>query len=130
YKILNGKQSFQNDQDENSEFKSNFITNCEQVKSLLGLVKKVSVTNANVLITGESGTGKGVLAQHIHEISNRKDAPFLTVNCAAIPSDLMESELFGYTPGSFTGASKDGKIGLVEAADSGTLFLDEIGELS
>lgn len=129
YEILNEKQQTEFTENKD-EFKSNFITNCETVKSTLKLAERVAVTNANVLITGESGTGKGVFSQHIHEISNRKDKPFLTVNCAAIPTELMESELFGYLPGAFTGASKTGKTGLVEAAHEGTLFLDEIGELS
>ncbi|OCA89050.1 sigma-54 interaction domain-containing protein [Pseudobacillus wudalianchiensis] len=106
------------------------ITNCEKVKSILKFTQKIAVTNSTVLIQGESGTGKGVLARYIHQTSKRKEGPFLTINCAAIPAELLESELFGYTPGAFTGANRTGKIGLLEAADQGTLFLDEIGEMS
>ncbi len=89
---------------------------------------KVAVTNSNVLITGESGTGKGVLARSIHESSLRADFPFIPVNCAAIPENLLESEFFGHTKGAFTGADKARK-GLFTEADRGTIFLDEIGEL-
>ncbi len=83
-----------------------------------------------VLITGETGTGKEVIAKHIHEHSSRKDKPFLAINCAALPENLLESELFGYKAGAFSGASKNGKPGLFELADQGTVFLDEIGEMS
>lgn len=90
----------------------------------------VSVVDATVIILGESGTGKEVMANFIYRNSSRKDKPFLSINCGAIPENLLESELFGYEPGAFTGASRSGKIGIFEAADKGTLFLDEIGELS
>ena len=90
--------------------------------------EKIAPFNITVLITGESGTGKEVLARFIHEKSRRKDKPFITINCGAIPRELLESELFGYKKGAFTGANKD-KKGLIEEADKGTLFLDEIGEL-
>ncbi|KAB7706723.1 PAS domain S-box protein [Bacillus aerolatus] len=106
------------------------ITNCEKVKDILKFAQKIAVTNSTVLIQGESGTGKGVLARYIHQTSKRKEGPFLTINCAAIPAELLESELFGYAPGAFTGANRSGKIGLLEATDNGTLFLDEIGEMS
>lgn len=109
---------------------SDIMTNAENMKRILKFAQKIAVTNSTVLIQGESGTGKGVLARYIHEASKRKDKPFLTVNCAAIPADLLESELFGYTAGAFTGANRSGKLGLLEAANTGTLFLDEIGELS
>lgn len=92
------------------------------------LAAKVAVTNSTVLITGESGTGKGVLARSIHWQSLRAAAPLIPVNCGAIPADLMESELFGHVKGAFTGADKTTK-GLFAAADKGTIFLDEIGEL-
>jgi len=78
---------------------------------------------------GESGVGKGVLAKYLHENSKRKDQPFVHINCGAIPANLLESELFGYEAGAFTGAEKRGKIGLIESADKGTLFLDEIAEI-
>jgi DNA-binding NtrC family response regulator len=92
------------------------------------LVSRVSVTDSTVLITGESGTGKGVTARAIHEMSPRSSNPFIPVNCAAIPENLLESELFGYAKGAFTGADRPRK-GLFSQADRGTIFLDEIGEL-
>jgi transcriptional regulator with PAS, ATPase and Fis domain len=90
----------------------------------------VSVTDATVLLLGESGVGKEVVANFIHNHSHRKNKPFLSINCGAIPENLIESELFGYLPGTFTGANKEGKKGIFEAANTGTLFLDEIGEMS
>ena len=93
------------------------------------MVDKVAKTEARVLITGESGTGKELVAHNIHERSERNKSPFIEVNCAAIPSELIESELFGHVKGSFTGAVKD-KIGKFEAAHNGTIFLDEIGDMS
>ncbi len=91
--------------------------------------KKVAQTPATVLLRGESGTGKELFAHAIHNSSPRKNKPFVSVNCAAIPESILESELFGYEEGSFTGALQGGKKGLVEEADSGTLFLDEVGKL-
>lgn len=99
------------------------------MKQLKDLVKRVGNTNSNVLILGDSGTGKELFAHAIHNNSKRVDAPFIKVNCSAIPFELLESELFGYEEGSFTGARKGGKIGKFKAADGGTIFLDEIGEL-
>jgi len=93
------------------------------------LVKKTAETAANVLILGESGTGKELVARAIHENSSRNDGPFVIINCGGIPENLLESELFGYMKGSFTGAYSD-KAGLFEVAHGGTIFLDEIGELS
>ena len=89
----------------------------------------IAETDATVLLLGETGVGKDVVARHIHRTSLRADAPFIKVDCGSIPENLIETELFGYVPGSFSGASKHGKAGLVEAASTGTLFLDEIGEL-
>ena len=89
----------------------------------------IAETDATVLLLGETGVGKDVVARHIHRNSLRADAPFIKVDCGSIPENLIETELFGYVPGSFSGASKHGKAGLVEAASGGTLFLDEIGEL-
>lgn len=91
--------------------------------------KKFSLTSSNILLIGESGTGKEVYAQSIHNYSRRKDGPFVAVNCAAIPENLLESELFGYVSGAFTDARKAGKPGFFELAHQGTIFLDEIGEL-
>jgi DNA-binding NtrC family response regulator len=93
------------------------------------LAETVAPTDSTVLITGESGTGKEVVAKHIHELSNRADGPFISINCGALPESLLESELFGHVKGSFTGAVKD-KDGLLVAASGGTFFLDEIGEMS
>lgn len=91
---------------------------------------KASKADNPVLLMGESGTGKEVLAQCIHSASRRRNGPFVDINCAALPENLLESELFGYAPGAFTGASKSGKIGLFEVASGGTIFLDEISEMS
>ncbi|MCY6484421.1 sigma 54-interacting transcriptional regulator [Clostridium aestuarii] len=91
--------------------------------------KKTALTNSNVLLRGESGTGKELFAHAIHRESDRAHGNFVKVNCAAIPSDLLESELFGYERGAFTGANKEGKIGKFELADGGTIFLDEIGDM-
>ena len=94
------------------------------------LAKKVALTDYTVLINGESGTGKELFAQSIHNFSNRKEKPFVAINCAALPESLLESELFGYEKGAFTGASANGKQGLFEQANHGTIFLDEIGDMS
>ncbi|MCD4721111.1 MAG: sigma 54-interacting transcriptional regulator [Desulfobacula sp.] len=99
-----------------------------EFKKCLDLVKSYAGTEFHVLITGDSGTGKELVAEKIHKSSVRKDKPFLVQNCSAIPETLLESELFGYKKGAFTGATRD-KIGLFEAADGGTVFLDEIGDM-
>ena len=99
----------------------------EQTKSL---AKKFSRVDATILIVGETGTGKELFAQSIHKASDRRNGPFVAINCAALPESLLESELFGYAPGAFTGASKNGKVGLFELAHKGTIFLDEISEMS
>lgn len=101
----------------------NFINTVEYAK-------KISNNRSTVLITGESGTGKEIFAQAIHNYSNRRNMHFIAVNCGAIPSNLIESELFGYEDGAFTGAKKGGNIGKFEAADGGSIFLDEIGEMT
>ena len=105
------------------------LGNGEKIDGLETMLQKGSSTNATILLTGESGTGKTFLAKEIHNASNRNDMPFVHINCAAIPYQLLESELFGYEDGAFTGAKKGGKVGLIERADHGTLFLDEIGEI-
>jgi len=99
------------------------------IKEILSLVQRVAPTDARVLITGENGTGKELVARAIHASSKRADKPFVEVNCAAIPAELIESELFGHEKGSFTGATTQ-RIGKFEQADGGTLFLDEIGDMS
>lgn len=104
------------------------IGSCQPMQVLFSRISKVAPTDATVLIQGESGTGKELVARALHTQSLRKDAPMISVNCAAIPESLIESELFGHEKGAFTGAATL-RLGLVEAADGGTLFLDEIGEL-
>ncbi|MDH0664462.1 sigma-54 dependent transcriptional regulator, partial [Pseudomonas sp. GD03858] len=104
------------------------IGSCAPMQDLYVKIRKVAPTDSNVLIQGESGTGKELVARALHNLSRRAKAPMISVNCAAIPETLIESELFGHEKGAFTGASA-GRAGLVEAADGGTLFLDEIGEL-
>ena len=104
------------------------VGNCTAMQEVFSRIKKVAPTDTTVLILGESGTGKELVARALHETSPRKDGPIITVNCAAIPDTLIESELFGHEKGAFTGAVET-RHGLVEAADGGTLFLDEIGEL-
>lgn len=106
----------------------NMVGNSQAMHSIYDMVRRVAQTPTNVLITGESGTGKEVVAKAIHYNGPLKDRPFVTVNCGAIPENLMESEMFGHKKGSFTGAVAD-KAGLFEVADGGTLFLDEVGEL-
>lgn len=99
------------------------------IQVLQTALKLAQLGVSNVLIRGESGTGKGLLARYIHRNSKRRDRPFIHINCAAIPENLLESELFGYEKGAFTGASDKGKAGLIELAHEGTLFLDEIGDM-
>ena len=105
------------------------VGNSPVMRNIYNLIRQVAKTKTSILITGESGTGKELIAKAIHDESKRKDNPFVVVNCGGIPETLMESELFGYKKGSFTGATHD-KKGLFEAADKGTIFLDEIGELT
>lgn len=105
------------------------VANSDSMKKIVTLAKKVSITDTTVLITGETGTGKEVLARAIHNESNRRNKDFLAINCSAFSKDLLESELFGHKAGSFTGALKE-KKGLFEVANGGTIFLDEIGEIS
>lgn len=99
------------------------------MKRLREIAQKVAKTMPNILLTGETGTGKEMFARAIHNASDRCGNPFITVNCAAIPMELLESELFGYDEGAFTGAKKGGKIGKFELANTGTIFLDEIGDM-
>lgn len=114
----NGKYSF-----------DDIIAVDEKSVEVKDFAKRIALADSNVLITGESGTGKELYASAIHNLSPRKDFPFIPVNCASFEKNLIESELFGYEEGSFTGAKKNGKTGLFQLAQGGTLFLDEIGEL-
>lgn len=107
----------------------NIISEDEKMLSLLLLAKRVARVNTTVMIYGETGSGKEVLAKYIYDNSSRSDKSFIKINCGAIPENLIESEFFGYAEGTFTGASKGGKIGIFEAANNGTLLLDEVGEL-
>ena len=109
--------------------KYEIIGNSKSIMEIHAMIDKVAKTEARVLITGESGTGKELVAHNIHEKSSRAKSPFIEVNCAAIPSELIESELFGHLKGSFTSAVKD-RQGKFEAANNGTIFLDEIGDMS
>lgn len=115
---------------ENMEFyDEDIVVNSIAMKNVMSLTRKLSTVNSTVLITGESGVGKGMIAKLLHEEGNRWNEPFITVNCGAIPESLIESELFGYVAGAFTGSKSEGKRGLFEAAQKGTIFLDEISEL-
>ncbi len=105
------------------------IGQSESIKAVKKLCRKAADTDSTILILGESGTGKGLIAESIHKKSRRRAKPFIYVNCTSIPHELLESEIFGYEGGAFTGARKEGKKGLFEAADGGSIFLDEIGEI-
>lgn len=107
----------------------NTVVENPKMISLMELLKRVAATDSTVLILGDTGVGKDVFATQVHQYSLRRDEPFFKINCATIPENLIESELFGYEPGAFSGASTKGKPGYFEMADKGTLFLDEIGEL-
>lgn len=110
-------------------FEDKLIYKSKKFKSIIDMIHRVSNIDPTILLLGESGTGKSAIAKYIHKNSSRSDGPFITINCATISPSLFESELFGYAPGAFTGAHKNGKIGLVELASNGTLFLDEVGEI-
>ena len=114
--------------EEKEEKFQDLIGKSPAIKIVKETIEKIAPYDINVLITGESGTGKEVVAKTIHKLSKRKDKPFVAINCASLPADLLESELFGYKKGAFTGATSD-KKGLIEEANGGTLFLDEIGEM-
>ena len=122
------KKAFSVDRNETLHF-GKIVGDSPRMLHIYDMIRQVAKTKTNILITGESGTGKELIARAIHDQSNRKDNPFVVINCGSIPETLMESEFFGHKKGAFTGAS-DNKKGLFEVADQGTVFLDEIGELS
>ena len=105
------------------------VGECRVMRKLKRLISRIAPSPSSVMVVGESGTGKEVVARAIHKLSGRRNKPFIAINCAAIPEQLLESELFGYVKGAFTGASANGKTGLIQAANTGTLFLDEIGDM-
>lgn len=106
------------------------LTKDEATKQCIHIAKRIAAYDVPILIQGESGTGKELFAQSIHNESPRHNGPFVAINCAALPTDLLDSELFGYVGGSFTGARKNGKAGLFEMAHGGTIFLDEINSMA
>jgi len=114
---------------EKEVFFPEFVGKSPKMKQVLGLAMKVASVESTVLLTGESGVGKNLIARLIHQKSDRNEGPFIEINCGAIPENLLESELFGYEEGAFSGANREGKFGKIELAQNGTLFLDEIGEL-
>ncbi|EIG4015412.1 sigma-54-dependent transcriptional regulator [Escherichia coli] len=105
------------------------VGECRVMRQLKRLISRIAPSPSSVMVVGESGTGKEVVARAIHKLSGRRNKPFIAINCAAIPEQLLESELFGYVKGAFTGASANGKTGLIQAANTDTLFLDEIGDM-
>ena len=126
--LLNAKR-FRNPQNIDYDKSKKVIASSEAMQNVMMLAKRLASVNTTVLITGESGVGKGLIAKTLHDEGNRWKEPFVTVNCGAIPENLIESELFGYVAGAFTGSRSGGKKGLFEAAQNGTIFLDEISEL-
>ncbi|NHC42494.1 sigma 54-interacting transcriptional regulator [Bacillus sp. MM2020_1] len=118
--IVNSKSFFHFD---------DIIYQCEDMEDLINLAKKAALQDSSILIEGESGTGKELIAQSIHNFSSRSKKPFIVIDCSAIPRNLVESELFGYEAGAFTGSHKGGRMGKFERANGGTVFLDEIGEM-
>lgn len=124
------KQIYLNEKVNAEKNKNTFwIGRSAKTKAIFEMAHKISQSDVTVLIQGESGTGKEIIARYIHYSSNRKDKPFITLNCAAIPGNLVESELFGYVEGAFTGARKGGQSGKFELAHGGTIFLDEVGDM-
>jgi len=129
--LKNQLEDIQNELEELKQQKNigSLIVNSKKMKDLLQLAERLSQIDSTILLTGESGVGKGELAKYIHQSGDREAQPFVKVNCGAIPESLLESELFGYDYGAFTGSRKQGKLGMFELAQNGTIFLDEIGEL-
>ena len=129
YDALNKYQAVKEIENKSASDNKLLVYNSPQMSDLIRVMNNVASTDANILIQGESGTGKEVLAEYIHEMSERRDKEMVRINCAAFPETLLESELFGYEKGAFTGALGSGKKGLIETANESTLFLDEINSL-
>lgn len=123
------EETAKNDNNHDWSRQEGIIATSATMKRVLTVALRVAKVDSTVLITGETGVGKEILANFIHRCSKRKNSPFIKINCSAIPENLIESELFGYEAGAFTGAKREGKTGLIEMANEGTLFLDEIGDL-
>ena len=123
------KETTKNKYASNNVFLEDIICISDKMKKLKEKIQKISKTQSTVLITGESGTGKELIARAIHNCSDRAKQPFIAINCGAIPENLLESELFGYIRGAFSGASNEGRVGKFELANNGVIFLDEIGEM-
>ena len=129
---IRARRSADSSRDDHPESRYHFgclVGESPQVKKVYDLIKRVAKTKTNILISGESGTGKELVAKAIHRLSERREKPMVVINCAGMPENLIESELFGYKKGAFTGAASD-KDGLFDVADGGTVFLDEVGELT
>ncbi|NLN48101.1 MAG: sigma-54 factor interaction domain-containing protein, partial [Clostridiales bacterium] len=133
-KDINAIEKVEDTQENYSDYQGEdyieFIGNDSKITGLKEKINKIAKSDLAVLITGETGSGKELVARSIHACSYRSDAPFVAINCSALSANLIESELFGYDDGAFTGARKGGKAGLFEVANGGTLFLDEIGDMS
>ncbi len=127
FRDISGEKVLRDELSEKFVF-NNIVGKSKKIREILKILPQIAKSDSSVLITGETGTGKEVIAKTIHSLSFRKDGPFIPLNCGAIPENLLESELFGFKKGSFTGAERD-KEGLIKKANGGTLFLDEIGEL-
>lgn len=124
-RIINLAKNLESDNSDSVEY----ISVNKEIEEIKNVIARIAPSDTSVFIMGESGVGKEILTRSIWKQSKRRDMPFVEVNCAAIPSELIESELFGYEEGAFTGANAEGKVGLIESADGGTMFLDEIGEM-
>lgn len=124
-RIINLAKNLESDNSDSVEY----ISVNKEIEEIKNVIARIAPSDTSVFIMGESGVGKEILTRSIWKQSKRRDMPFVEVNCAAIPSELIESELFGYEKGAFTGANAEGKVGLIESADGGTMFLDEIGEM-
>jgi transcriptional regulator of acetoin/glycerol metabolism len=127
--VLKKKQSSENNQHQTRYSFQDFVFSSKHMRSIIDDATRMAATDHTILIQGETGTGKEVLAQAIHNSSPRRGCPFVAINCAGLPKDLIQAELFGYESGSFTGADKNGKPGKFELAEGGTIFLDEIGDM-